>query len=93
MDQIVLRIATNEGEISKFNSYFTFDDNGLTIGKGGSDYMNVLDNQGMTVSYQGNAVLKANNEGVHANAFVVDNAWNIDTLDVNGYVLGFWRKS
>ena len=93
MDQIVLRIATNEGEISKFNSYFTFDDNGLTIGKDGSDYTNVLDNQGMTVSYQGNAVLTANNEGVHANAFVVDGLWNIDTLDVNGYVLGFWRKA
>jgi phage-related protein len=92
LDQIVLRIANNEDEINKFNTYFTFSDNGLTIGKSGSDYTNVLDNQGMTVSYQGNAVLTANNEGVHANAFVVDNAWNIDTLDNNGYVLGFWRK-
>ena len=93
LDQIVLRIANNESEISKFNSYFTFGDNGLTIGKSGSDYTNILDNQGMTVSYQGNAVLTANQDGVGANAFVVDGAWNIDTLDNNGYVLGFWRKA
>lgn len=92
LDQIVLRITNNENEISKFNSYFTFGDNGLTIGKSGSDYTNILDNQGMTVSYQGNAVLTANQDGVGANAFVVDGAWNIDTLDNNGYVLGFWRK-
>ena len=93
LDQIVLRISNNETAIAGIQSFFTFDDNGLTIGKDGSDYTNVLDNQGMTVNYQGNAVLTANNEGVHANAFVVDNSWNIDTLDLNGYVLGFWRKS
>lgn len=92
LDQIVLRITNNENEISKFNSYFTFGDDGLTIGKDGSDYTNVLDNQGMTVSYQGNAVLTANQDGVGANAFVVDGLWNIDTLDNNGYVLGFYRK-
>lgn len=92
IDQIVLRIANNEAAIGEFQSYFTFDDNGLTIGKSGNDYTNVLDNQGMTVKYQGNAVLQANNEGVSANAFVVDGHWNIDTLDTNGYVLGFYRK-
>ena len=92
MDQIVMRISNNEDGIAQINSYFTFDDNGLTIGKDGSDYTNVLDNQGMTVYYQGNAVLTANQDGVGANAFVVDGVWNIDTLDNDGYVLGFYRK-
>lgn len=92
LDQIVLRITNNENAISEFNSYFTFGDNGMTIGKSGSDYLNTLDNQGMTVSYLGNAVLTANNDGVNANAFVVDGHWNIDTLDTNGYVLGFYRR-
>ena len=92
LDQIVLRITNNENAISEFQSYFTFGDNGLTIGKSGSDYANNLDNQGMTVTYQGNAVLTANQDGVGANAFVVDGLWNIDTLDNSGYVLGFYRK-
>lgn len=92
IDQIVLRITNNENAINEFNTYFTFGENGMTIGKDGSDYLNTVDNQGMTVSYLGNAVLTANNDGVNANAFVVDGHWNIDTLDTNGYVLGFYRR-
>lgn len=92
IDQIVMRIDSNEDAINEFHNYFAFGEQGLTIGKQGSDYTNVLDNQGMTVYNQGNAVLTANNDGVGANAFVVDNKWNIDTLDNDGYVLGFYRR-
>lgn len=92
IDQIVMRIDSNEAAINEFHTYFAFGENGLTIGKEGSEYTNVLDDRGMTVLNQGNAVLTANNDGVGANAFVVDSKWQIDTLDNSGYVLGFWRR-
>lgn len=92
IDQIVLRIDSNENAINEFHNYFAFGDDGLTVGKQGSDYKNVVDNQGMTVFYNDNAVLTANDDGVGANAFVVDYKWNIDTLDNDGYVLGFYRR-
>ena len=45
---------------------YTFDNKGLTISKSGEEMTNVIDNTGMYVKRDGNAILSANNNGVDA---------------------------
>ena len=45
---------------------FTFDDEGLTVSKSGSDLTTTITEDGMTVALSGEDVLTANNQGVNA---------------------------
>ena len=52
---------------------YTFDEDGLTISKDGSEMENVLDETGMYVYRNGQRILQANNEGVIAVDVSVEN--------------------
>ena len=55
---------------------FTFDDEGLTVSKDGSEMTTTIDEDGMTVYRDSEEMLKANNEGViaynlHAKTYLI----------------------
>ena len=83
------KVATTTG--------FTFDKEGLTIDKTGSEMSTIITEDGMTVYRSGEAVLVANNEGVqaedlHATTYLLIGKYSrFEDYDTNGARTGcFW---
>ena len=83
------KVATTTG--------FTFDKEGLTIDKTGSEMSTIITDDGMTVYRSGDAVLMANNEGVkaedlHATTYLIIGKYSrFEDYDTNGARTGcFW---
>lgn len=66
---------------------------GLRIRKNAEGSYVLITDEGMEIYVNNQKQAYATIEGFKASNFVVDDHWNIDTLDTNGYVLGFWRKA
>jgi hypothetical protein len=63
--EIKTEIANGTAKVETATGY-TFNEDGLTISKSGSEMTTTITEDGMTVKKDGNAVLTANNEGVTA---------------------------
>ena len=73
--EIKTEIANGTGKVETATGY-SFNENGLTVSKSGSEMETTITEDGMTVNKDGNAVLTANNEGVsaidlHATTFLI----------------------
>lgn len=75
---------------------FTFDENGLTISKTGSEMETAVDEDGMKIKRSGTEVLVANNEGVtaynlHANTYlIIGQNSRFEDYDNNSRTGCFW---
>jgi hypothetical protein len=63
--EIKTELANGAAKVETATGY-TFDENGLTVSKSGSEMTTAITEDGMTVYKDGNAVLVADNEGVTA---------------------------
>jgi hypothetical protein len=89
LDNGIDKITTNTG--------YTFDDEGLTVSKSGSEMTTQITEDGMTVSRDNTALLTANNAGVvatnlHANTYLwIGKYSRFEDYEANGARTGcFW---